>query len=259
MTCCYLVKRSPEELKIGDRIKVFIYHDKQGRKIASRREAKITLNQFASLKVKNLTSVGAFMDWGLDKDLLVPYQEQAEAMREGQFYMVYLYLDPKTERLVASSRINSYLDNENLTVDEGDEVALMIWEMTDLGYNVIINQKHKGLLYQNEIFTHIKTGAHHKGYIYKIREDNKIDVRLQKTGYQIVEPSAKKILDILHDLGGFLPLHDKSDPEDIRDRLQMSKKTFKKAVGHLYKEQIIYLTAKGIYLIDEEGEEIIEE
>ena len=199
------------------------------------------------------------MDWGLDKDLLVPYQEQVEAMREGQYYVVYLYLDPKTERLVASSRINSYLDNENLTVNEGDQVELIIWEMTDLGYNVIINQKHKGLLYQNEIFTQIKIGAYHKGYIYKVREDNKIDVRLQKTGYEIVEPSAKKILDILHDQGGFLPLHDKSDPEDIRDRLQMSKKTFKKAVGHLYKEQIIYLTDKGIYLIDEEGEEINEE
>ncbi|MDX2306404.1 MAG: S1-like domain-containing RNA-binding protein [Microscillaceae bacterium] len=245
-------KEIPYGVKVGDKIKVFIYQDKQGRTIASSRSPKITLHRFAFLEVKKVTSVGAFVDWGLDKDLLVPYLEQYAALQEGNFYIFYLYLDAKTNRLVASNRINGFLNNEKLNLIEGQEVELIVWESTDLGYNVIINHQHKGLLYKNEIFKPVQIGQIHQGFIYKIREDNKIDVRLQKTGFDNIEPAAAKILETLRNQGGFLPLYDGSSPEEIRDRLQMSKKTFKKAIGNLYKEQIIKIGEKGIYLLEDD-------
>jgi predicted RNA-binding protein (virulence factor B family) len=191
------------------------------------------------------------MDWGLEKDILVPFKEQAREMEKGKRYLVYLYLDEKTNRLVASSKTNQFLDNENLTVEKDEEVDLIVSHITDLGINVIINGKHKGLLYKDEVYDDsIRTGDKLRGFIKTIRPDHKIDVSLQKQGYENVEPNAEKILSELKANRGFLRLNDNSHPEDIKVVLKMSKKTFKKAIGALYKERLIDIKEDGIYLIN---------
>ena len=189
---------------------------------------------------------GAFLDWGLEKQLFVPFREQARKMEEGKWYIIYMYRDEESDRLVASSKINGYLDNDELTVKVGDLVEILICESTDLGINVIINNIHKGLIYHNELFAKVNIGDIKKGYIKNIREDNKIDVQLQKQGYGNVEPSAQIILEKLKANGGFLELTDASAPEDIAKQLEMSKKTFKKAIGSLYKHHLINIEQMGI-------------
>ncbi len=243
-------KYVPAGIKIGDEIKVFVYKDSEDRLIATTLTPKVFLNQFAFLKVEMITQYGAFLDWGLEKHLFVPFSEQAQKMTEGKYYIIYMYLDSKTERLVASSKINHFLNNKELTVDVGDEVEIMVCEPTDLGINVIINNLHKGLIYYNEIFARIKMGDVRKGYIKNIRDDNKIDVQLQKQGYENVEPNAQLILEKLKANAGFLALTDYSTPDEIRIHLEMSKKTFKKAIGLLYKQNIINIEKTGIRLIE---------
>jgi predicted RNA-binding protein (virulence factor B family) len=243
-------KYVPKDFKIGDEITVFVYLDHEERPVATTLEPYILLNEFALLRVNYTNNVGAFMDWGLEKDILVPFREQARPMEKGKRYLVYLYLDEKTNRLVASSKINQFLDNENLTVKQGDEVDLIVSHITEVGINVIINEKHKGLLYKNEVFDEgVRTGDRAIGYIKQIRPDNKIDVSLEKLGYEKVEPNAERILDELRASRGFLRLNDASHPEDIRTVLHMSKKTFKKAIGALYKEKLIDIKDDGIYLL----------
>ncbi|MGB1206529.1 MAG: CvfB family protein [Chitinophagales bacterium] len=242
-------KYIPENIEIGANIKVFVYKDNENRPIATTLEPKISLNKFASLQVAMVTEYGAFLDWGIEKQLFVPYREQNMRMKTGNWYLVYMYLDDKTNRLVASSRINRFLDNEELTVKEGDEVEVMFWEATDLGINVIINHLHKGLIYYNEFFSQSKKGETRKGYIHKIREHNKIDVRLQASGYQNISVHAAKIMAQLQENDGFLGLTDKSSPNDISYQLEMSKKSFKKGLGALYKQRLIRLEKDGIYLI----------
>ena len=172
-------------------------------------------------------------------------------MEKGKRYLVYLYMDEKTNRLVASSKINQFLNNDNLTVGAGEEVDLIVSHITDLGINVIINEKHKGLLYKDEVYDDaVRTGDRARGYIKTIRPDNKIDVSLQKSGYESVEPNAERIIDELRASRGFLRLNDNSHPEDIKTVLKMSKKTFKKAIGLLYKEKRIEIKDDGIYLIE---------
>jgi len=163
--------------------------------------------------------------------------------------VVFLYLDQKSQRLLASARLDRFLENERLTVAEGDEVDLLIWQKTDLGYNVVVNQYHKGLIYANEVFQPLQIGDSLKGYVKKIREENKLDISLQKTGYEVVEPVAKQILEEIEKGGGSLNLSDSSSPEDIYNKLKISKKVFKKAIGGLYKQGIIRITENGIYLI----------
>lgn len=245
-------KYIPKDIKTGDEIAVFIYKDSEDRLVATTQQPKITLHQFAYLQVNAVNPYAAFLDWGLEKDLFVPYREQPEKMVQGKFYLVYLYLDEKTDRLVASGNVGRYLNNEELTVEVGQEVDVLIWEPTDLGFNVIVNNLHKGLIYHNELFAPVKPGDVRKGYIKKIREENRIDVQLQKSGYDNIEPNAGKILTQLKAQGGFLPLTDNSAPEDITNQLEMSKKTFKKAIGLLYKQQIIRLADDGIYLNEED-------
>lgn len=235
-------------LQKGENVRVFIYKDGDERITATMQEPKITLNSIAFLKVKDANNFGAYLDWGLDKDLFVPHREQIQKMREGQSYLVYMYLDEKTNRLAASTRLDHFTDNSNITVEEGDEVDLWIWNKTDLGYKVIINEKHEGLIYHNEFYRDVHSGDRTIGYIKQLRPDNKIDVTLRPLGYKKVEPNAKHILQQLKHSGGYLNLHDKSDPDLIHDRLEMSKKTFKKAIGHLYKENIIRIEKDGIYL-----------
>lgn len=243
-------KYVPKQYEIGDELTVFVYLDHEERPVATTLEPYIHLNEFALLRVNYTNRVGAFMDWGLEKDILVPFKEQAREMEKGKRYLVYLYLDEKTNRLVASSKTNQFLDNENLSVEKDEEVDLIVSHITDLGINVIINGIHKGLLYKDEVYDDtIRTGDRLRGFIKNIRPDNKIDVSLQKQGYENVEPNADKILDELRANRGFLRLNDNSHPEDIKTVLKMSKKTFKKAIGALYKDRLIDIKDDGIYLL----------
>jgi hypothetical protein len=243
-------KYVPKIYEIGEEITVFVYLDHEERPVATTLVPYIFLNEFALLRVNYTNQIGAFMDWGMEKDILVPFKEQARPMEKGKRYLVYLYMDEKTNRLVASSKTNQFLDNENITVHDGDEVDLIISHITEIGINVIINQLHKGLAYKNEVFDEaIRTGDRMIGYIKNVRPDGKIDVSLQKPGFENVEPNADIILNELRASRGFLRLNDNSDPEDIKTILKMSKKTFKKAIGTLYRQKRIEIKDDGIYLI----------
>lgn len=245
-------KYVPNEFEIGEELIVFVYLDHEQRPVATTLEPYILLNEFALLRVNYINQVGAFMDWGMEKDILVPFKEQARPMEKGKRYLVYLYMDPKTNRLVASSKTNQFLNNETLTVEKGEEVDLIVSHITEIGINVIINEKHKGLLYKDEVYDDsIRTGDRMRGFIKNIRPDHKIDVTLQKQGYEGIEPNADKILNELRASRGFLRLNDNSHPEDIKTVLKMSKKTFKKAIGALYKEKLIEIKEDGIYLVKE--------
>lgn len=243
------VKYVPKEYKIGEELIVFVYLDHEERPVATTLEPYILLDEFGLLRVNYVNNIGAFLDWGLEKDILVPFKEQARPMEKGKRYFVFAYMDEKTNRIVASSKTNQFLDNKELTVAEGDEVDLIISHITDLGINVIINEIHKGLLYKDQVYDDIRTGDRLTGYIKTIRPDNKIDVSLQKLGYENIEPNAEKIIEELKASRGFLRLNDNSNPEDIKTVLKMSKKTFKKAIGSLYKDKLIEIKDDGIYLI----------
>ncbi len=240
-----------DDMQVGDQIKVFVYLDSEDRPVATTQTPKIIRNEFAFLEVKDVSEHGAFLDWGLIKDLFVPFREQPKPMEIGEGYVVFLYLDQKTQRLLASAKIDKFLESERLTVAEGDEVDLLIWQKTDLGYNVVVNQYHKGLIYANEVFQPLQIGDALKGYVKKIREENKLDISLQKTGYEVVEPVAKQILEEVEKGKGFLALSDNSSPEDIYNKLKISKKVFKKAIGGLYRQGVIRIADDGIYLIGE--------
>lgn len=244
-------KLALRDLQKGENVRVFLYKDGEERLTATMQDPKVTLNSVAFLEVKDANQFGAYLDWGLDKDLFVPHREQVDTMREGQSYLVYMYLDEKTNRLAASMKIDRFLDDSNIDLEEKEEVDLWIWRKTDLGYQVIINNTYEGLIYHNEFYSDVYPGEQTTGYIKQIRDDNKIDVTLRPIGYKKVEPNAEHILEQLKHSGGYLDLHDKSDPEEIHNRLEMSKKTFKKAIGRLYKEDIIRIEDDGIYLADD--------
>jgi predicted RNA-binding protein (virulence factor B family) len=245
------LKYIPKDYKIDDEIIVFVYLDHEERPVATTLEPYILLDEFGLLRVNYVNKFGAFLDWGLEKDIFVPFKEQARPMEKGKRYLVFAYMDEKTNRIVASSKTNQFLNNDTITVQVGDEVDLIISHITDLGINVIINDIHKGLLYKDQVYDDIRTGDRMKGFIKTIRPDNKIDVSLQKLGYENIEPNAEKILDELRASRGFLKLNDNSDPDDIKTVLKMSKKTFKKAIGALYKEKRIEIKDDGIYLVTE--------
>ncbi|MFC0777361.1 S1 RNA-binding domain-containing protein [Flavobacterium sp. HJSW_4] len=245
-------KYVPKVFEIGEELIVFVYLDHEQRPVATTLVPYILLNEFALLRVNYINNVGAFMDWGMEKDILVPFKEQARPMEKGKRYLVYLYLDKQTNRLVASSKTNQFLNNDQLTVEKGEEVDLIVSHITDMGINVIINERHKGLLYKDEVYDDaIRTGDRMRGYIKNIRPDNKIDVALQAQGFESIEPNAEKILSELRASRGFLRLNDNSHPEDIKTVLKMSKKSFKKAIGSLYKEKLIEIKEDGIYLVKE--------
>ncbi|WP_396146427.1 S1 RNA-binding domain-containing protein [Flavobacterium sp.] len=243
-------KYVPKVFEIGEEMTVFVYLDHEERPVATTLVPYIFLNEFALLRVNYINQIGAFMDWGMEKDILVPFKEQARPMEKGKRYLVYLYMDEKTNRLVASSKTNQFLDNENITVEKGEEVDLIISHITEIGINVIINQKHKGLVYKDEVYDDaIRTGDKMKGYIKLVRPDGKIDVSLHKQGFENIEPNSEIIMNELRASRGFLRLNDNSNPEDIKTVLKMSKKTFKKAIGLLYKEKLIEIKEDGIYLV----------
>lgn len=235
--------------KEGDIKELFVYNDSEDRLVATTETPKIQLNEFAALKVIDVNKSGVFLDWGLDKDLLVPFKEQNKKMQLGQTYVVRMYLDEETDRLVATGKVKKYLSNEELTVQSGDKVDLMVFNQTDLGYEVIINSCHYGLVFRNEVFTPIKSGDLLTGYIKQIREDGKIDVSLQPDKMTHIENSNEVILNALKSQGGTLNVTDKSSPEDIYAAFQMSKKAFKRAIGSLYKQKKIKIEAGEISLI----------
>ncbi len=238
-----------DDMKLDEQIRVFVYNDSEDRPVATTQQPKLIRNEFGYLEVKDVSSNGAFLDWGLEKDLFVPFREQPVPMRVGQKYIVYLYLDRRTDRLLASAKWKKQVENERLLVKEGDEVDILIAERTDLGYNVIVNNFHIGLVYYNEVFRKLGIGDQLKGYVKTIREENKLDISLEKPGYERVEGYAGDILDRLKANGGFLALSDKSEPELIVQQLEMSKKNFKKAIGGLYKQGLIQIGEDGIRLI----------
>jgi len=239
----------PEGVKPEDILEVFIYLDSEDRIIATTEKPYIMVGEFAMLKVVSVTRMGAFLDWGLPKDILVPFREQKMDMEEGKYYIVTVYLDSDSKRLVASAKIEKFLDNVPANYQAGEEVDLLIVSSTDLGFNAIINNKHTGVLYKNEVFQPIRKGDRVKGYIKKIREDEKIDLILQKPGYQKVDDISMGIVDVLKKHNGYLAITDKTDPDEIYKVFGVSKKTFKKAIGSLYKLRIITIQDDGIKLV----------
>ena len=239
----------PEVFEIGEKIEVFVYLDNEERPVATTDKPYVKSGDFALLRCNQVTDFGAFLDWGLVKELFCPFREQAFKMKAGGWYLVHCYLDDETERLVASSKTNRFLDNKELTVAQFDEVDLIVSHPSELGMNVIVNKTHLGLVFKDDIYKDISVGDRIKGIVKKVRNDNKLDISLNQIGYRNIEPNAEQILNELHDNGGFIPLSDKSDPEQIKAMLQMSKKSFKKAIGALYKDRLITIDQEGIRLI----------
>ncbi|MFY0252468.1 S1 RNA-binding domain-containing protein [Chitinophaga sp. 30R24] len=237
----------PEGTRVGDELEVFLYHDSENRLIATTQRPYGIVGDIVLLKAVSVTKQGAFLDWGLMKDLFVAQSQQLTHMAPGQEYLVKIYIDERTGRLAATEKISRFLSNESLTVQEKDPVDLLVYRRTDIGYVMIINNLHTGILHHNEIFRPIEIGDKFKGYIRQIKED-KIDVMLGKPGFEKVEDEAGKILRLLQENDGYLPYHDKSTPEEIQEFFGMSKKTFKMTVGNLYKQHKITFTQTGIKL-----------
>lgn len=248
-------KYIPENLEIGDTVRVFCYLDPEERPVATTRVPAVTRNRFAGLVVAEVNQYGAFMDWGLDKHLLVPFREQPFRMEKGRRYVVYCYLDQKSFRLVGSARLDRFIETDTSALQPGQEVKLLFCRKTDLGWEVVVDQRYKGLVFHDQIFREVQTGQEVAGYVKSRRSDGKLDLVLEPPGSRRLEPAAERIYKALLQAGGRLPLHDKSDPGVIRDRLGMSKKLFKNGVGMLYRERRITLGDDGIYLAGSPGAE----
>ncbi|WP_439134111.1 CvfB family protein [Pseudomaricurvus sp.] len=239
----------PENTDIGDELDVFIYLDSEDEIIATTERPKVTVGECAYLKVKDVNRVGAFLDWGLPKDLMVPYNEQSNPMEEGKSYVVYVYLDAYTNRIVASSRLNRHLKEESLYFKPQQAVKLQICGRTDMGYKAVINNTHLGLLFKDDAFKPLKYGARTPGYIKAIRPDKKIDLSLQLPPVQQREQLTEQILEHLEARGGTSNLTDKSAPDDIYKEYNVSKGAYKKALGSLYKAKRILIEPDKITLL----------
>ena len=237
------------EMAEGDTVDVFLYLDSEDRPVATTQEPKARVGEFAYLKVVDVTNVGAFLDWGLDKDILVPFAEQHRPMEVGRSYLVYLYVGDVDGRIVASSKIDKFLDDERPHDFKAQQsVDLIIANTTDLGYKAIINHSHWGVLYKNDVFERLSFGQRKKGFIKNVRADGKIDLSLQG-GQETRDKHAMIILRYLHGHDGFAAVHDKSDPQLISDLFGMSKGAFKKTIGGLYKQRVISIDKDGIRLL----------
>ena len=239
----------PEDCKVDDIIKVFVYLDSEDRFIATTETPYAIVGDFALLKVVAVESVGAFLDWGLLKDLLVPFGEQSPTMEKDKSYIVRIYVDKQSNRIAATTRLDRYLDNTPGNFHAAQEVELLICNQTDIGYKAIINGTHWGVLYSNEVFQPLKSGQKTKGYIKKVRGDDKIDLSLHKPGYERVDDITDTILNVLKEQGGFISVTDKSSPETIHNLFGTSKKTYKKAIGAIYRKRLITMESDGIRLI----------
>jgi len=234
---------------LGDTIEVFVYNDSEDRLIATTETPLATTGSFAFLEVVDTGYTGAFLHWGLMKDLLVPMKQQRTPMRVGRKYLVYVYEDELTHRLAATSRLEKVLSKEPDDIAPGDEVRLIVWLRTGIGFNVIVNEKYLGMIYHNQLYREIAEGEHLRGFVQQIREDGKIDILLQQPGVANIEPAAEKLWQKLLENNGFLKLSDASSPEEIASLLQMSKKAFKRALGSLYKQRKVTIEPEGIRLI----------
>lgn len=241
-------KYVPEGVNIGDELRVFVYLDQEERPIATTEEPFAQVGDFAYLECAWVNEYGAFLNWGLTKDLFCPFREQKKRMQIGDSYIVHIHLDEETYRLVASAKIEHYFDEDYPRYKTGQEVDLLIWQKTDLGFKVIVDNKYPGLIYDDQVFHYIHTGDRMKGYIAAVRPDGKIDCTLQPVGYKHAEDFAETLLQYLKDNNGVCDLGDKSDAEDIKRRFQVSKKVYKKAVGDLYKRHLITVEPLAIKL-----------
>ena len=268
-------KYVPNGTKVGDEVRCFIYLDQDERPIATTETPLAKVGDFAYLECTWVNEYGAFLDWGLMKDLFCPFREQKKKMEIGESYIVYIHIDEESYRIVATAKIDKYLKTPNLSpspspsgmgdaspsrngnntpLPNGEElgersVSLLVWQKTDLGFKVIINNKYQGLIYRDQIFQHVQTGDRLKGYIQNIRPDGKIDISLQPTGRRQTKDFAYTLLQWLKDHDGFTPFGDKSAPDDIKRTFQVSKKVFKKAIGDLYKHHLITIEEDGLHLV----------
>ena len=238
----------PEGCKLGDVLNVFIYLDNEERLIATTLQPYVQVGEFACLEVAWVNEYGAFLDWGLMKDLFVPFREQKMKMQKGHRYVVHAHVDEDSYRIMASAKVERYLSKELPEYQPGEEVEVMVWQKTDLGYKVIVDNKFGGLVYQKEIFKPLEPGMHMQAFVRQVREDGKIDLTLQKDGLQKVDDFAEVLLQYIKDNDGHTSLNDKSPAEEIYETFGVSKKTFKKAVGDLYKKRLIVLVEGGIRL-----------
>ncbi len=241
----------PEECNIGDFLNVFLYLDNEERLIATTLTPLVQVGEFACLEVSWVNEFGAFLNWGLMKDLFVPFREQKMTMMVGKKYVVHAHIDEESYRIVASAKVERYLSQEFPAYEPNDEVSILIWQKTDLGFKAIVENQFSGLLYEGEIFQHLHTGMTLKAFVKQVREDGKIDLMLQKPGFEKIDDFADTLLSYIKEHGGSITLNDKSPAEDIYDTFEVSKKTFKKGVGDLYRKRLIILEANGIRLAEE--------
>jgi predicted RNA-binding protein (virulence factor B family) len=239
----------PEGCKPGDMLNVFIYLDNEERLIATTLQPKVQVGEFACLEVAWVNEYGAFLDWGLMKDLFVPFREQKMKMLKGHKYVVHAHVDEDSYRIMASAKVERYLSKEKPQYASGDEVEVMVWQRTDLGYKVIVENQFSGLVYRNEVFQTLEPGMKLTAHVRQIREDGKMDLTLQKDGMAKVGDFSAVLLDHIKQQGGHTPFNDKSAAEDIYEAFGVSKKTFKKAVGDLYKRRLVLLAEDGIHLV----------
>lgn len=238
------------DVEVGDYVDCFVYLDSEDTPIATTEKPFALVNEFAYLKVVDTGSIGAFLDWGLKKDLLVPFSEQREKMEVGRRYLVRIYIDNITDRITATSKLDRFLDRWPPTYEPGQEVDLLIANQTDLGYKAIVNHAHWGMIYSNEVFRPLSYGSKTKAYIHKIRDDGKIDLMLQKSSHAQVAPLETEILEQLETAGGYLAINDKSSPELIKRQFGVSKRVFKQTIGALYKQKKITIEEQGIRLVE---------
>ncbi|MBX2817876.1 MAG: GntR family transcriptional regulator [Saprospiraceae bacterium] len=246
----------PESFAPGDEIDVFLYTDSEDRPIATTMTPKLFLGEFAWLKVRDVSSVGAFMDWGLPKDLFVPYAEQIQKLRKGDYHLVYLLLDERTQRLFGSTRVRRFLKPADARLNQNQEVEALLYERTDLGVRAIVNGLYGGLFFHSDVHQRIILGSTQRAFVKQVREDGKIDLVFRPVGYRAeIDPVSTLLLETLERNNGSLQLTDKSSPEEINQTLGISKKSFKRALGHLYKRRMVRLTPEGIHLVVEASEE----
>lgn len=243
----------PEQAVPGEELDVFIYLDSEERLVATTQHPLVQVGEFACLEVAWINQYGAFLHWGLMKDLFVPFSEQKMKMEVGKRYVVHAHLDDESFRIVASAKVERYLSKERPDYQPGQEVEILIWQKTDLGFKAIVDNRYSGLLYEDEVFERLHTGLRRKAYIKQVREDGKIDLMLQRPGMGKVTDLSPALLEYIRQQGGFTPLCDKSPAEEIYATFGVSKKTFKKAVGDLYKKRLIELLPDGIRLNQAEG------
>ncbi len=240
------LREAPAGCAVGDPVEVFVYPDSDDTLVASTQRPHAQVGEFACMKVASMTKFGAFLDWGLKKNLLVPFSEQNGSMVEGRRYIVHVYVEARGGRIVASAKLDRFLDKEPAEYTRHQPVDLLIAEHTDLGYKAVVDNRHWGLLYDADVFQPLRYGQRLRGYIKNVREDGKVDLMLQQAGYAKVGGVAEQLLAKLEAAGGFLAVTDKSPPEQIYATFGVSKKTFKQAVSALYKERLITIEPNGL-------------